>query len=386
MTKQKIKNLKGWKEARLGDKVRLIYGSGLPKEKRNFGEFPVYGSNGIVGWHERYLIKSPGIIVGRKGSIGLVIWSDKNFWPIDTAYYVESDRDIRLRWLYYKLQTLKLNKMNSASGVPGLNREEVYKIKILVPSQEEQEKIAEILSKVDEDIEKTEGVIKNTERLKKGLMQELLTRGIGHKKFKKTKLGEIPEEWEAVKLCDIGSNFIGLTYSPRNVVANDGVLVFRSSNIKNGSVVYNDNVYVNSKIPNNLITKKGDILLCTRNGSRNLIGKCAYITDDSAGHSFGAFMSVYRTKYSEFIYQVFLSDIFKNQVKKYLGATINQITNTSLNSFIVPFPNIKEQKQIAEILSSVDDKIEINKQIKNKLIQLKKGLMQDLLSGKVRTI
>ena len=77
-----------------------------------------------------------------------------------------------------------------------------------------------------------------------------------------------------------------------------------------------------------------------------MIGKCAFIDTNSVGHSFGAFMSVYRTKYSDFIFQVFISDIFKNQINKFLGATINQITNSSLNSFIVPLPPTEEQKKL----------------------------------------
>lgn len=181
--KSKIKNKKSklqfkiqnWKEVKLGNKVKLFYGSGLPKEKRNLGEFSVYGSNGIVGWHENYLIKGPGIIIGRKGSIGSVIWSASNFWPIDTAYYIENDKDIYLRWLYYELQTLKLNKMNSASGVPGLNREEVYRLKIIIPSKEEQKQIAEILSSVDDKIEINKQIKNKLTQLKKGLMQDLLS-------------------------------------------------------------------------------------------------------------------------------------------------------------------------------------------------------------------
>ena len=82
-----------------------------------------------------------------------------------------------------------------------------------------------------------------------------------------------------------------------------GTLVLRSSNVQDGHISYEDNVYVNSDIPEHLKTKKGDILLCTRNGSRNLIGKCAFIDTNSVGHSFGAFMSVYRTKYSDFIFK-----------------------------------------------------------------------------------
>jgi len=289
-------------------------------------------------------------------------------------------------FLYYVLQrnTENLKKLGAGSTFLELSTSNLEKYIILIPPIKEQQKIAEILGGVDEDIAKTQEVIGATEKLKRGLMQQLFTRGIGHTKFTETKLGEIPKEWEVVRLGDVGTNHIGLTYSPNNVVDENGTLVLRSSNVKNGVIVYGDNVYVDAKIPDHLITKSGDILLCTRNGSRDLIGKCAYLDGHSVGHSFGAFMSVYRSKYSKFIFQVFQSDIFKDQINRHLGATINQITNTSLNSFIVPLPPDDEQKKIVEILSAVDEKISVNKKLKEKLTVLKKGLMQDLLSGKVR--
>ena len=159
-TNQLKKNIPNeWQEEKLGKHIKLEYGFSLPDRKREDGDFPVFGSSGIVGSHKEALVKGPGIIVGRKGTIGSVIWSDKDFCPIDTTYYTTINFSIYLRWLYYELQFLKLNKMNTASGVPGLNREEVYKLNILIPTKLEQEKIAEILSKVDEDIEKTEEVV-----------------------------------------------------------------------------------------------------------------------------------------------------------------------------------------------------------------------------------
>ena len=292
----------------------------------------------------------------------------------------EKSKDTDLRFVF--------EKMKSVNFPTGSHKRfyisQYQNLQITLPPIKEQQKIAEILRATDEDIAKTQEVIEATEKLKQGLMQQLFTRGIGHTKFKETELGKIPVEWEVVKLGDIGTNYIGLTYSPKNVTDGTGTLVLRSSNVQDGHISYEDNVYVNSDIPEHLKTKKGDILLCTRNGSRNLIGKCAFIDTNSVGHSFGAFMSVYRTKYSDFIFQVFISDIFKNQINKFLGATINQITNSSLNSFIVPLPPTEEQKEIVKILSTVDEKISVNKKLKEKLTKLKKGLMFDLLSGKVR--
>lgn len=198
--------------------------------------------------------------------------------------------------------------------------------------------------------------------------------------YKKTELGWIPDEWEIKQLKNLGESIIGLTYSPDNLVDEEGTLVLRSSNIKGNRLSFNDNKYVNKKIPDKLITKENDILVCSRNGSKDLIGKCALIDKNSVGNSFGAFMTIYRGEYNQFLFQVFNSFMLKRQIYNNLGATINQITTDNLNKFKVPFPPLKEQQKIAEILSTVDTQIDDTDKLIEKTKELKKGLMQRLLT------
>jgi type I restriction enzyme S subunit len=165
-----------WEVVRLGDVISLEYGKGLPERKRVSGKYPVYGSNGIVGYHNELLVKGPGIIVGRKGTMGAVSWSDLDFWPIDTTYFVKTKRgDIFLKWLYLELVNLNLKKLALSDVVPGLNRNAAYSLKLSLPSLPEQQKIAEILSAADEKIEIERKRKEKLEELKKGLMQNLLT-------------------------------------------------------------------------------------------------------------------------------------------------------------------------------------------------------------------
>lgn len=201
------------------------------------------------------------------------------------------------------------------------------------------------------------------------------------KGYKKTKLGWIPEDWEVVKFKDIGQSIIGLTYSPNDIVEK-GLLVLRSSNIKDSKVVYDDNVYVNKKVPKKLITKSNDILMCVRNGSKNLVGKSALIKANNEGYTFGAFMSILRSKYNSFLYQFLQSSYAKKQYTGATSATINQITSKDLDLLQIPFPKIQEQEKIAEILSAWDDGIEtLEKLIEQKEI-LKKATMQKLFLKK----
>jgi type I restriction enzyme, S subunit len=142
-----------WQETKLGEFAHFNYGKGLPKRKRNSeGSIPVYGSNGITGYHDEPLIDK-GIIIGRKGSIGEVEYSPEPFWPIDTTFYVEDRPDRDLRFTYYLLKSLPLQEMNSDSAVPGLNRDAALSLKIQVPSLKEQKRIAHILGTFDDKIE-----------------------------------------------------------------------------------------------------------------------------------------------------------------------------------------------------------------------------------------
>ncbi len=117
-----------WQESRVGDHIELAYGDGLPERARKNGSVPVFGSNGITGLHDKALVKGPGIIIGRKGTVGQVVFSKTDFWPIDTTYYVKIKGDDNIVFWYYFLSTLGLNQMNSHSAVPGLNRDNVYEI------------------------------------------------------------------------------------------------------------------------------------------------------------------------------------------------------------------------------------------------------------------
>jgi len=166
---------KTWDVLKLGDIISLEYGKGLPQNSRFEGHYPVVGSNGIVGHHNEALVKGPGIVVGRKGTIGAVSWIDGDFWPIDTTYYVKSKRsDVYLRWLFFELSHLNLAKLHLADVVPGLKRDLAYSRMLPLPPLPEQQKIAEIIMTVDKklSIEQTEKA--RLERIKRGLMDLLL--------------------------------------------------------------------------------------------------------------------------------------------------------------------------------------------------------------------
>jgi len=199
-------------------------------------------------------------------------------------------------------------------------------------------------------------------------------------------LGDAPKHWLATKLKFLGQAKIGLTYSPSDVVDEEDsncTLVLRSSNVQDGKIVFQDNVYVQSEIPESLRTKEGDILICSRNGSRTLIGKNAMIDQKSAGLSFGAFMTIYRSDLNHYLFWVFNSQLFKLQSASFLTATINQLTVGNLNSFDVLLPPPEEQTAIANFLDAETGKIDALVAEQRRLIELLKEKRQAVISHAV---
>ncbi|EPG9047227.1 restriction endonuclease subunit S [Klebsiella aerogenes] len=205
--------------------------------------------------------------------------------------------------------------------------------------------------------------------------------------YKTTGLGwltEIPDHWEVKKLKYLGQAIIGLTYSPDDVVdEGEGTLVLRSSNVQNGKLEFLDNVYVRKSIPLHLKVKEGDILICARNGSRALIGKNAKITKDAEGMTFGAFMSIFRSRYNNYLSHVFASALFEYQSGSFLTATINQLTTSNLNSFEIPLPPQTEQDRIVNFLDHETAKIDNLIEKQQQLIELLKEKRQAVISHAV---
>jgi len=139
-----------WPEVNLDQVLSLEYGSALPERDRDSSGFlPVLGSNGVVGYHTRALVPGPGVVVGRKGSSGKVTWIESDFWPIDTTYYVSLKTFVNLRWIFYLLNFLNLEQLSIVTGVPGLNRNDAYKLRFVLPPPSEQHRIVEILDQAD---------------------------------------------------------------------------------------------------------------------------------------------------------------------------------------------------------------------------------------------
>lgn len=186
-----------------------------------------------------------------------------------------------------------------------------------------------------------------------------------------TWLGDVPSHWKLSRLKFVATSTIGITYSPDQVTTEGGTLVLRSSNIQKSRLSLEDCVYVSAKVPEKCITKVGDILICSRNGSADLVGKNILINEESAGVTFGAFMTVVRSKMYKFLYWYFNSPVFKAQSGLFSSTTINQLTNEILTNMVIAFPESPvEQLVIADFLEKKTSLIDETIRKKQRLIEL----------------
>lgn len=197
---------------------------------------------------------------------------------------------------------------------------------------------------------------------------------------------EIPENWTWCRLSDIGSTNIGLTYHPEDVVI-DGIPVLRSNNIKNNKLIFDDLIKVNCEIREKQYIGENDILICARNGSKALVGKCAIYSGELGLTSFGAFMAVYRTQCFEYVYYYFQTKVFRRYFENENNKQINQVTQSILKDAIIPLPPIKEQKRIVEKINKVFELLdvidEMQQQYSSDLETLKSKIIDAGIQGKL---
>ena len=332
--------------------------------------------------------------VGTVGEVALIEENDKFHLAPNVAKLTFNESIVPKFALQYLMSSNMRNEINryvTTTSQPALSMENIRKLKIIVPKKEEQEKISFILSTVDEQIDNVDALIEKNKELKKGLMQTLLIKGIGHTKFKKTEIGEIPEEWELesmnkiVTSTQLGTNTLGKE--------NEKIPMLKMGNLTIGGFDFNKLEYISEEeleMNKEYILSNGDFLFNTRN-TLELVGKSAVWNSqiDKAIFNSNIMRIKYCSKINDFYMgYYFSSDIGWKQLKSISTGTtsVAAIYTKDLMKIKVIIPSIGEQEKIVSILLEVDKKIEEYENKKQKLEELKKGLMQQLLTGKIRVI
>lgn len=305
-------------------------------------------------------------------------------------------KELLPEFLAYELMCRKneIENLGGKTTIPFISKASITNFQVYVPTINTQRKIATILSSVDEAIQKTDQIVQKTEVLKQGMMQELLTKGIGHKKFKKTKIGDIPEEWTVNSILESDIKIIdgdrGVNYPKQHEFYSKGFCLFLSNrNIRNDSFDFSEPIFISQEKDQQL--RKGklnrwDIVLTTRGTVGNVAIYDDSITYDHIRINSGMLIfRVGKTIASEFLYFLLKSPLFKERyIQLGSGSAQPQLPISSLRNLLIPIPSQEEQLKIVNQLKMLDRKHSSEiKQMAN-LIELKRGLMQDIFSQKVQ--
>jgi len=331
---------------------------------------------------------TPSLENGKQGIVPFDVPNDFALATTEVFPIAPEEDKIDRFFLFYLLKFDKFRQkiiasMTGTTGRQRASKKAVENLLIPLPPLPEQRKIAEILRTVDEAIEKTDLAIERTERLKKGLMGRLLTRGIKHERFKKTKLGEIPEEWKVVRIKDTGRVLTGKTPPTSEDRYWNGEIPFITpADIGDTPYVYTTNRYVTTEgieKAGKLLPKDTVLVVCI--GST--IGKVALTYQESiTNQQINAIMCKDSVN-PHYLYYALL--FHSKRLKSWAGTAAVPIIKKSLfEKFKIPLPSLSEQKQISEILLTVDKKLELLRKRREKLERIKRGLMKDLLTGRRR--
>ena len=283
---------------------------------------------------DKYLLYEGDLLLSLTGNVGRVAILEREFLPAALNQRVAClriiDSVVTTKYLFHILNSAKFEKdcIQASNGVAqkNMSTEWLKQYEIPVYPVEMQERIVEVLDKIQSAIQKRRKQICDLESLVKSQFIEMF--------------GD-PERndkgWGIVSLYQIAEYFNGLTYRPEDKDCK-GIIVLRSSNIQQGELDFSDIVRVHCQIKEKLYVKAGDILMCSRNGSANLVGKVAQIRQTDEPMTFGAFMMIIRSQFPEYLTTYFRLDSFRNQIKTGATTTINQITSAMLNKVRLPLP------------------------------------------------
>ncbi|WP_313232129.1 restriction endonuclease subunit S [Tissierella praeacuta] len=330
------------------------------------------------------------ILYSKNGTIGIpkVVDWDKEFSIFVSLCLIKIKKENSKLISKYLEQYLKSDscinqiRLRAKQGtVTNLHLEEIRELMIPLPEIKEQQKITSILSSVDEQIEITNALIEKTKEFKKGLMQKLLTKGIGHSRFKDTEIGQIPEEWEVKRLGEICEFRQGFQIPRSEQITEERVDYIRYLYITD---FFSDESKLYVKDDNKFYyINKEDITVA------NTGNNCGKAFKGATGVLSNNMFKIFNSKdvlYTDYLWQYLNSAFYWNQLKKYFNtAGQPHVGHKNMSELKIALPSdMNEQQKIASILSSVDNQIEEHEIKKEKFQELKKGLMQKLLTGKIR--
>ncbi|WP_162858668.1 restriction endonuclease subunit S [Candidatus Nitrosotenuis aquarius] len=381
-----------WEIKKLKDVFDLKQGTYLDSFQTASGKFKIYGANGVIGYSNQYMHEDRTVLVSCRGEYcGATHFTDRFSWVSNNsiALIPKKKNELEPNFFYHFLKNSKFYADITGSAQPQIVVNVLQNKKIIFPILKEQQKIASILSNIDSLISQTQKIIEQTQRLKKGLMQKLLTRGIGHTEFKKVNLGKpfltvkIPKAWTVEpfkKILSVQQNSIDLMDSQKYV----RITVKR----RHDGIVLRDEVYGKQILTENQFRiNAGEFIISRRQIIHNACGLVPKQFDGAVvSNEYSIFSGTRQLDINYFDY-FSQTDLFhKTIVLTTHGVHIEKyilLLDEWLN-LKMPLPPIDEQKRITRSITVVEKKLLANLQFESHLKNLKKGLMQKLLTGQMR--
>lgn len=386
--------MEGWKEGTIKSVASI--GSGRDYKHLKEGNIPVFGTGGYMTSVNDFLYDGETVCIGRKGTIDNPQYHLGKIWTVDTLFYTHSFENITPKLLFYIFQSINWKKYNEATGVPSLSKKTIEQIDIRFPELEiEQNKIINILYKIDQSIEQTEQLIAKYKNIKLGLMHDLLTYGIDengtiripetHSFVEKNKI-LVPEGWEV----DMISKHIlllngGTPSTSKPAFWNGNVPWLSVDDFNTGKrYVYDANKKITEdglKYSSTRLLFVDDIII----SARGTVGVIAQLGKEMAFNQscYGIRNNSVKIYANDFIY-FYLKFYFQSKGVIKTGSTFDTITKNTFDEIFICLPSKTEQQKIVSILEQKDNLIDSEQTNLAKLQKLKQGLMSDLLTGKIR--
>ena len=387
----------GWSETNINNVCNVLDSKRIPlnsqKRATRQGVYPYYGANGIQGFINDYIFEGEYVLLAEDGG-NFDQWEDRpisyfvsgKFWVNNHAHILKAKGDNITRFIHYSLVHKNILKHINGGTRAKLNQSDMRDIELLRPPLPEQKKIAAILTSVDTVIEKTQAQIDKLKDLKTGMMQELLTKGIGHTEFKDSPVGRIPVEWDCVKMNTIAKVTDGAHHTPNYTPT--GVPFLRVTDLKNKNIFDGNIKYIHQSEHIELLKRckpeKGDILY-SKNGTIGITRLIDWEEEFSIFVSLALIKRLSEQISSEYLVLFMDSPIIHEQIRtRSKQGTVTNLHLEEIRDFDIPVPEQKEQLKISQVLNSLVVRLKLAEE---KLLihkNTKKALMQDLLTGKVR--
>jgi len=366
-----------WKNVQWQDVLTIKNGKDQKKVVNPNGQYPIYGSGGVMGYADDFLCPEGTTVIGRKGSINNPIYVTEKFWNVDTAFGLCPREDLNGKFLYYYCTTYNFLRHNKATTLPSLTKVDLLKIEIPLPPLNEQKRIAAILDAADALRQKDKALIAKYDELTQALFLDMFGDPVSN-----------PKGWEKVKLKEVGSVKIGPFGSllhKEDYVA-DGIPLVNPSHIISGKIVIDTKLTVSHdkiKELKSYCMKVGDVIV----GRRGEIGRCAVVSKKENGYLCGTGSVFIRP--ADKLNSLFLQNIISaNSIRKVLensakGITMKNLNSTILEELVIPLPNLSLQKKFVLGISLIEQQKLIAQRSLEKSEQLFNSLLQKAFKGEL---